>query len=243
MPRPPIASKERADVAAVGPSAARRLRRNELRGNSQDDGRRPHRGFRAKGSLTPNTVLVLTDAVYFGARWQTPFAKYGTQDGTVTAFDGTTTRARSCASSATAAASVTASPMAVKFTDLPGLLMNERTSANNERPDRRSVDSSHTSYTRQMRCIFVVLGKCDTVTSTGTAAATSDRHRLTKRVAWPLRLISSSARRRRGHTRQLSRCLQNADSCRISHRAAIGIHQRGTSKVLLVGSWLRRGWP
>lgn len=41
------------------------------------------------GSIDPNTLLVLTDAVYFEARWQTPFGKYDPQDGTFTKLDGT----------------------------------------------------------------------------------------------------------------------------------------------------------
>lgn len=35
------------------------------------------------------TVLVLTDTLYFAADWATPFGKYGTVDGTFTTLDGT----------------------------------------------------------------------------------------------------------------------------------------------------------
>lgn len=41
-----------------------------------------------QGFIDPNTVLVLTDAVYFEARWQTPFGKYEAIDGTFTTLDG-----------------------------------------------------------------------------------------------------------------------------------------------------------
>jgi serpin B len=41
------------------------------------------------GFITGNTVLVLTDAVYFAADWATPFGKYGPLDGTFTTLDGT----------------------------------------------------------------------------------------------------------------------------------------------------------
>lgn len=42
------------------------------------------------GFLQPDTVLVLTDAVYFKARWQTVFGKYGEVSGTFTRLDGST---------------------------------------------------------------------------------------------------------------------------------------------------------
>jgi serpin B len=41
------------------------------------------------GFIRPNTVLVLTDAVYFKAQWQTVFGKYGPEDGVFTRLDGT----------------------------------------------------------------------------------------------------------------------------------------------------------
>lgn len=41
------------------------------------------------GFIDPNTVLVLTDAVYFKAQWQTVFGKYGPEDGVFTRLDGT----------------------------------------------------------------------------------------------------------------------------------------------------------
>ncbi len=41
------------------------------------------------GFIQQDTVLVLTDAVYFAARWQTPFGKYPAVDGTFTTLDGT----------------------------------------------------------------------------------------------------------------------------------------------------------
>ncbi|MDY7105525.1 MAG: serpin family protein [Actinomycetota bacterium] len=44
-----------------------------------------------EGFIQPNTVLVLTDAVYFEARWQAPFGKYGTVTDTFTRLDGSTT--------------------------------------------------------------------------------------------------------------------------------------------------------
>ena len=40
------------------------------------------------GFITPNTVLVLTDTVYFQADWARPFGKYGPVDGTFTTLDG-----------------------------------------------------------------------------------------------------------------------------------------------------------
>ena len=40
------------------------------------------------GSIDPNTALVLTDAVYFAAHWQTPFGKYGTVNRIFTTLDG-----------------------------------------------------------------------------------------------------------------------------------------------------------
>jgi serpin B len=43
-----------------------------------------------EGFITPSTILVLTDAVYLAARWQTPFGKYGTEDATFTRLDGST---------------------------------------------------------------------------------------------------------------------------------------------------------
>src|SRR5258706_13990652 len=42
-----------------------------------------------EGSIQPNTALVLTDAVYFAAHWQTPFGKYGTINRIFTTLDGT----------------------------------------------------------------------------------------------------------------------------------------------------------
>ncbi|HSJ35738.1 MAG TPA: serpin family protein [Acidimicrobiia bacterium] len=42
------------------------------------------------GFITPQTLLVLTDAVYFEARWQTPFGKYGTVSEDFTLLDGST---------------------------------------------------------------------------------------------------------------------------------------------------------
>ncbi|MFN3219443.1 MAG: serpin family protein [Acidimicrobiales bacterium] len=41
------------------------------------------------GFIGPGTVLVLTDAVYFKAQWQTVFGKYGPEDGVFTRLDGT----------------------------------------------------------------------------------------------------------------------------------------------------------
>ena len=41
------------------------------------------------GFITPATVLVLTDAVYFKAQWRSIFGKYGPQDGPFTLLDGT----------------------------------------------------------------------------------------------------------------------------------------------------------
>ncbi len=38
--------------------------------------------------LDDNTVLVLTDAIYFAADWATPFGKYGSQPGTFTTLGG-----------------------------------------------------------------------------------------------------------------------------------------------------------
>ncbi|MEO1059110.1 MAG: serpin family protein [Actinomycetota bacterium] len=38
--------------------------------------------------LDDNTVLVLTDAIYFAADWATPFGKYGPQPGTFTTLEG-----------------------------------------------------------------------------------------------------------------------------------------------------------
>lgn len=43
-----------------------------------------------EGFITPQTLLVLTDAVYFEARWQTPFGKYGTVNEDFTLLDGST---------------------------------------------------------------------------------------------------------------------------------------------------------
>ena len=40
------------------------------------------------GVITPATVLVLTDTVYFKADWERPFGKYGPVDGTFTTLDG-----------------------------------------------------------------------------------------------------------------------------------------------------------
>ena len=42
------------------------------------------------GFIQPNTVLVLTDAVYFKARWETIFGKYGPVSDSFTRLDGST---------------------------------------------------------------------------------------------------------------------------------------------------------
>lgn len=42
------------------------------------------------GFINPDTVLVLTDTVYFKAQWQTVFGKYGPEEGPFTLLDGTT---------------------------------------------------------------------------------------------------------------------------------------------------------
>jgi serpin B len=42
------------------------------------------------GFIVPETVLVLTDALYFKAQWQTVFGKYGTEEADFTRLDGTT---------------------------------------------------------------------------------------------------------------------------------------------------------
>jgi serpin B len=42
------------------------------------------------GFITDQTVLVLTDAIYLAAQWQTPFGKYPTADGPFTLLDGST---------------------------------------------------------------------------------------------------------------------------------------------------------
>lgn len=44
-----------------------------------------------EGFITPQTQLVLTDAVYFKAQWQSVFGKYGEVDTTFTRLDGSTT--------------------------------------------------------------------------------------------------------------------------------------------------------
>jgi serpin B len=41
------------------------------------------------GFIKPNTVLVLTDTLYFAADWAMPFGKYGPVDGVFTTLDGT----------------------------------------------------------------------------------------------------------------------------------------------------------
>lgn len=41
------------------------------------------------GFIEPETVLVLTDTLYFAADWERPFGKYGPVDGTFTTLDGT----------------------------------------------------------------------------------------------------------------------------------------------------------
>jgi serpin B len=41
------------------------------------------------GFIQPNTVLVLTDTLYFAADWAMPFGKYGPVDGVFTTLDGT----------------------------------------------------------------------------------------------------------------------------------------------------------
>lgn len=41
------------------------------------------------GFITPETVLVLTDTVYFKAQWRSIFGKYGPEDGPFTRLDGT----------------------------------------------------------------------------------------------------------------------------------------------------------
>lgn len=43
-----------------------------------------------EGFIKPNTVLLLTDALYFKARWQTVFGKYGSVMDTFTHLDGST---------------------------------------------------------------------------------------------------------------------------------------------------------
>jgi serpin B len=45
-----------------------------------------------QGFIEGRTVLVLTDAIYFKARWQIPFGKYGTVTDTFTRLDGSTTQ-------------------------------------------------------------------------------------------------------------------------------------------------------
>lgn len=42
------------------------------------------------GFIRPQTVLLLTDALYFKARWERTFGKYGPVDGTFTRLDGST---------------------------------------------------------------------------------------------------------------------------------------------------------
>ncbi|MDQ3310922.1 MAG: serpin family protein, partial [Actinomycetota bacterium] len=42
------------------------------------------------GSIDPSSLLVLTDTLYFKARWQTTFGKYGPLDSTFTRLDGST---------------------------------------------------------------------------------------------------------------------------------------------------------
>jgi len=42
------------------------------------------------GSIDPTSLLVLTDTLYFKARWQTTFGKYGPIDATFTLLDGST---------------------------------------------------------------------------------------------------------------------------------------------------------
>lgn len=42
------------------------------------------------GFIKPNTVLILTDAIYFKARWQTVFGKYGSVMDSFTLLDGST---------------------------------------------------------------------------------------------------------------------------------------------------------
>lgn len=44
-----------------------------------------------EGFIDPQTLLILTDAVYFEARWQTPFGKYQAVTDTFTLLDGSTT--------------------------------------------------------------------------------------------------------------------------------------------------------
>ena len=41
-----------------------------------------------EGFIDPNTVLVLTDTLYFNADWERPFGKYDPVDGTFTTLDG-----------------------------------------------------------------------------------------------------------------------------------------------------------
>ena len=43
-----------------------------------------------EGFITPDTSLVMTDAVYFEAEWARPFGKYGPVDGDFTLLDGST---------------------------------------------------------------------------------------------------------------------------------------------------------
>lgn len=45
-----------------------------------------------EGFIDLDTVLVLTDAIYFEARWQTVFGKYPSESGTFTALDGSSSR-------------------------------------------------------------------------------------------------------------------------------------------------------
>lgn len=46
------------------------------------------------GTVTPNTRLVLTNAVYFNASWDEPFEESATRDGTFTRLDGSSTSAQ-----------------------------------------------------------------------------------------------------------------------------------------------------
>lgn len=45
-----------------------------------------------EGFIHPNSVLILTDAIYFEAQWQTVFGKYPSESGTFTGLDGSTAR-------------------------------------------------------------------------------------------------------------------------------------------------------
>lgn len=48
------------------------------------------KGLIPEGAITPNTVLVLTNAIYFNASWQFPFRNEATHDGPFHLLDGST---------------------------------------------------------------------------------------------------------------------------------------------------------